>query len=89
MLCRPIISVLSPLEKKIVPCDVTDADENDRATFTKSANDRNNGFITYTVKVIAIDMFEKFYPCDINDRLHQESIYPCFTVDGFDENLGK
>lgn len=69
-------SVLSSLENKTVSCDVTGVGENDRETFTKLANDRNNGSITNTVKIIAIDMFEKSYLRDINDgnRFRQESI---------------
>lgn len=73
MLCRSIISELSLLEKKTVPCDVTGAGENDRATFAKSTSDRSNGSITSTVKLIATDMFENSGTRDINQELRQKS----------------
>lgn len=88
MLCRSIIGVLSPLEKKTIPCDVTGAGENDRATFTNSTSERSNGSTTYAVKFIA-DMPEEIGVGDTDARFCQEPIFAHFAADDFDGGLWK
>lgn len=47
-----LINVLSSLEKKTIPCNVTSARGNDRAALANSTSDRSNGFIIPTVKFV-------------------------------------
>lgn len=87
MLCWPIISCSTlSFQEKTVSCNVTGVGENDRETFTKPMSDRSNGFDkTFTA---AIDMSEKSYTREINERL-QKSIYSSITANDFDKNLWK
>jgi len=72
--------------KKAIPCDVTGAGENDRATFTKSTSGRSNGSITSAIELVATKMLESCMR-DINEELYKESVYPRSAADNFDKNF--